>query len=110
MISDVQFWYRKCKDEPKEFCVFEKYTNGANVQKLENAVTRYSDCSQTLANSNSYSVIIDGGDITNAGNADELARYNTFLGTLPNVPKAMVLGNHGKFVHARIFFPLDSDL
>ncbi len=96
MISDVQFWYKACKDGPREFCIFEKYDGqGQNINILEAAVGRFATCSRTLASSNSYSVIIDGGDLTNNGDPDQLTRYNTFLGELPNVPKAILLGNHG---------------
>lgn len=99
-VSDAQFYYTTCKNNPKDFCLYDPATYtypSANEEKreLDRAAIRQLDCINTLAISNSFTAVFDGGDLTNVGRDVELARLETYHEDLKKVaPLAFMLGNH----------------
>lgn len=104
MVSDIQYDYVFCKQEPKDDCVFNAIVNSPKsdrVAALETAVNKQVTCIDTLPLS-TYSMIIDGGDLTNKGLFVEYTKYLDFYekmkgngaGLHAQLPMMLTLGNH----------------
>lgn len=99
MISDVQFYYRVCKDNPISDCVFEGRPVPRRVDILKRATTRQLNCVADMAASDpNLKAVFHNGDITNAGLDIELTDIIDYVDKpvkdvmqLPYVP---ALGNH----------------
>jgi len=108
MISDIQFYYTNCKEQ-ENLCIYDDNDNGPQkTAKLMLAAARQAQCVTTLTEQGTYSLIIDGGDLTNTGAADELLEYSNFLSSLPNLPTALVLGNHDYYLPGNIPGPVEA--
>jgi len=92
MISDIQFYYINCKEQ-ESLCIMD---SPGNIKKkktrLDEAANRTSVCVNTLHGLDPFSLIIDGGDLTNTATNGQKNTYDDFLATLPNIPTALVLG------------------
>lgn len=103
MATDVQYYYKTCKNEPLDDCIYTITPSPTATEKralLIAAAAKQVECIDHLINDNIHSnvkAIFNGGDITNTGAESELNGFKRDFHNpvaLLGLPMVVVLGNH----------------
>ncbi len=129
MVSDLQYDYIKCKNQPLNRCIFTGNPSSP-VEDLNAAAYRQKECAQqqiNLPGSHPVKLLMDGGDLTNDAKSNELTKYKEFYDMMGRqnivspgayttynpqsstgsfskmdvrIPFALTLGNHDYSLHS----------